>query len=79
MRSANAASSVNRGAVAGYFWPAFLFILGAAFVIHALVFGRAPAVTNFGVMAGGLFALFGLLLGAFQYVARSKAASGGGV
>jgi hypothetical protein len=75
MRSASAVSSVNRGAVAGYFWPAFLVVLGAAFAGHSLVFAKAPAATSFGLMAGSLFAGFGFVLGVFQHRLRARASA----
>ncbi len=67
MSSTTAATRINRGGAA-YLIPAFLCFMGMMFVGHALFTQRSGQSLVFALLLGGGFLLFGLGLGAVQYV-----------
>jgi hypothetical protein len=74
MKSTTAAASINRGGIA-FIWPAFLAVLGVAFILEAVLSGRPRSASNFGVIMGSLFVIFGVWLGGVQYVWRRRSAA----
>lgn len=68
IKSNTKAASLNRRAT--YLWPAFLVILGAVFIIAPLLQGES--IEAFPLVAGSTFFLFGIIIGAYQYVWRKS-------
>lgn len=74
MSSATAATKINHGGAA-YLMPAFLFFMGAVFVGHAILTGRAGQSLAFAL--GGGFMAFGAALGVVQYAWHKRSRRAG--
>ena len=73
MQSAEAATKLSRRG-AGYFQPLFLIVLGLGMLGHALWIAP-PGRSSFGLLAGGLFVVFGIALGMIQRSWHKRAES----
>ena len=78
MSSTTSAMKIDRGGAA-YLMPAFIFFMGAVFVVHALFTSRSGQSLTFALVLGGGFLVFGLGLGAVQYSWHKKTRQRGAV
>lgn len=66
IRASVAARKLNTKGGGAYFQPAFLTLLGAAFMATPLLTGHSSRADNFSFVTGGLMLGFGVVLGLYQ-------------
>jgi hypothetical protein len=71
----SAATTINRGAAA-YVFPLFLAAVGAVFVIEPFLSGRPGKAVTVGLIFGGVFLFFALVIGLYQRTWRRKVQHG---